>query len=105
MRTDGALENTLIIISSDHGEEFQEHKVMHHGNSLYRASVQVPLLLLFPDNRSAGKSVSEPVSLRNIPATVMDIIGHGNNSSFPGQTLTSFLPTHTKCLIRQKRLF
>ena len=85
------LENTLIIVTSDHGEEFNEHLVMHHGNSLYRQSVQVPLLFIFPDDLSTGKNVAEPVSLRNIPATVMDIIGHSESSPFPGQPLTRYL--------------
>ena len=74
MRKDGYLENTMMIVTSDHGEQFYEHQVMHHGNSLYRQSVQVPLLFIFPDNLSAGKNVQEPVSLRNLPAAVMETI-------------------------------
>ncbi len=96
MRTDGYLENTLIIVTSDHGEQFYEHQVMHHGNSLYRQSVQVPLLFIFPDDLSAGKNVQEPVSLRNIPATVMEIIGHSESSPFPGQPLTRYLANPDK---------
>ncbi len=69
MRQQGLLENTLIVITSDHGEEFNEHQVMSHGNSLYRQSVQVPLMMIFPDHLPAGERVQEPVSLRDIPAT------------------------------------
>ena len=75
MRMQGYLENTLVVITSDHGEEFQEHGVIGHGDSLYRQSVQVPLLLIFPDHLPAGRRVQTPVSLRNIPATVLDLIG------------------------------
>ncbi|HEU4955209.1 MAG TPA: sulfatase, partial [Gemmatimonadales bacterium] len=39
----GALENTLVVLTADHGEEFAEHGWGGHGSSLYRLSVQVPL--------------------------------------------------------------
>jgi arylsulfatase A-like enzyme len=91
MRQQGLLENTLIIITSDHGEEFREHEVMSHGNSLYRQSVQVPLIMVFPNHLPAGARVEDPISLRNIPATVMDLVGLNDAYTFPGNSLTSYL--------------
>lgn len=44
----GALENTLTIIASDHGEGFGKHRVMGHGNSIYLSSIHVPLLISCP---------------------------------------------------------
>ena len=43
----GVLDRTIIIITADHGEEFGEHRVFDHGNSLYFPSVHVPLLIFF----------------------------------------------------------
>jgi hypothetical protein len=90
LRSRGALENTLVIITSDHGEEFGEHGVMGHGNSLYMPSVHVPLLILFPPYVPAGMRVREPASLRDIPATVADLAGLGGEHPFPGQSLARY---------------
>ena len=83
----GLLENTLVIITSDHGEEFGEHDVMTHGNSLYLTSLHVPLLISFPSRVPAAVGVSEPVSLRDLPATVVDLLDVENKYRFPGNSL------------------
>ena len=45
----GVLDNTLVIITSDHGEEFGEHKVYNHGYSLNLYETHVPLLIISRD--------------------------------------------------------
>ncbi|HQX80105.1 MAG TPA: sulfatase [Vicinamibacterales bacterium] len=70
----GKLANTLVIVTSDHGEEFGEHGVMRHGNSLYRASVHVPLVVSFPNHVNAGRVISTPVSLRSIAASLSQVV-------------------------------
>ena len=84
----GELENTIVVISSDHGEEFGEHGRLGHGISLYRTSVQVPLMVLAPRCREKGHRETSPVSLRDLPATVMELLQLGRHP-FPGQ---SFAP-------------
>ena len=86
----GVLENTLVIITSDHGEEFGEHRVMQHGTSLYLPSLLVPLLIRFPSRVPPDLSVHEPVSLRNLPATVIDLIGLEDRIQFPGHSLSHY---------------
>lgn len=44
----GLLEDTLIVITSDHGEQFGEHGLLTHGNSLYLPLLHVPLLISYP---------------------------------------------------------
>lgn len=84
----GILKNTLVIITSDHGEQFGERaELFGHGNSLYFSSLHVPLLFFFPSSVPAGKRISEPVSLRNIPSTVAQILGLGESGFFPGESL------------------
>jgi arylsulfatase A-like enzyme len=85
------LENTLVIITADHGEEFGEHGIMDHGYSLYLPLLHVPLLVSFPGRMPAGIRVNEPVSLRDLPATVMDFINLKNEGRFPGATLGRYL--------------
>jgi len=85
----GQLENTLVIITSDHGEEFAEHGLIDHGNSLYRLSLWVPLVVWFPGQVPAGQRVTAPVSLRNLAATIMDLAG-ADTAPLPGQSLARF---------------
>ncbi len=71
----GLLDDTVVIVTADHGEQFGEHGKFEHGNSLYRQLVGVPLVIRFPARIPAGTVVSQPVSLRDIPATVLDLLG------------------------------
>ena len=84
----GLLANTLIVVASDHGDEFAEHGLIDHGNSLYRASLHVPLILHFPGRVPAGRRVAPPVSLRNVAATVLDLLGDPEPRALPGRSLT-----------------
>jgi arylsulfatase A-like enzyme len=86
----GLLENTLVIITSDHGEQFGEHGLMTHGNSLYLPLLHVPLVISFPSRVPAGKRVFEPVTLRDIPATVMDLVKFDGAPPFPGDSLVQY---------------
>jgi arylsulfatase A-like enzyme len=83
----GVLDRTLVIITSDHGESMGEHGFFGHGKSLYNQELHVPLLIIPPGGLSAGLSVPTPVSLRDIPATVADLVGAGKDSPFDGRSL------------------
>lgn len=82
----GLRDNTVIVVTSDHGEHFGEHSLFGHGVSLYQPEIHVPLLLFTPD-APRGHVVSEPVSLRDLSATIAERLGHGTTSPFPGQSL------------------
>lgn len=88
----GVLDNTLIVLTSDHGEEIGEHNLLGHGRSLYSEELHVPLIVVRPGrDRSSGAVVAEPVSLRDIPATVLDLAGiRTDRAPFPGRSLGRF---------------
>ena len=86
----GSLKNTLIIITGDHGEQFGEHGLYDHGNSLYLALLHVPLLVIFPSHVPAGGHIQQAVSLRDLPATVVDLIGLDQSTNFPGKTMARY---------------
>jgi len=86
----GILEDSLVIVTSDHGEEFGEHGVFDHGQSLYLPSLLVPLLISFPSCMPVGKRIEVPVSLRDIPATVLELVGLGAYNSPPGRSLARY---------------
>ncbi|MDX1394695.1 MAG: sulfatase [Gemmatimonadota bacterium] len=87
----GALDNTIVIVTSDHGEEFAEHGpgLLTHGRTLYLPVIHVPLVVRYPGRVRAGLRHDGAVSIRDIPATVMDLAGaeHG----FPGESLAPIL--------------
>jgi arylsulfatase A-like enzyme len=83
----GRLDETIVIITSDHGEEFGEHGVYDHGNSLYIEGIHVPLLIRYPPRVDGGRVRVEPVSLTRLPATVLDLVGFESAGPFPGGSL------------------
>ena len=86
----GVLDDTLVIVTSDHGEHLGDHGLFFHGCSLYRQLVEVPLVIVDPKGVPAGRAVAEPVSLRDVPATVLDLLGLGRGAAFPGRSLARF---------------
>jgi arylsulfatase A-like enzyme len=87
----GLLRETLVVVTADHGEHLGEQHLYGHGTSLYRPELHVPLVVL-PPGRESGRVVREPVSLRDIPATVVDLVGLGDGSPFPGRPLSAGRP-------------
>jgi arylsulfatase A-like enzyme len=70
----GRLENTLIIVTSDHGESFGEHNMMNHGHSLHRDQLHVPLILSWA-GRIPPRIEPRAVGIDRIPATVAAAAG------------------------------
>jgi arylsulfatase A-like enzyme len=86
----GLLQNTLVVVTADHGEEFGVHGLMKHGYSLYVQALHVPLLISFPGRVPAGRRVDEPVTLRDVPATIIDLSRLDDARAFPGTTLSRY---------------
>lgn len=82
--------DTLVVLTSDHGEHFAERGFYGHGLSLYRPEVHVPLLIVPPLGGPAGLVVRRPVSLCDTAATVVDLVGRPGPGPFPGRSLARF---------------
>jgi arylsulfatase A-like enzyme len=78
----GVLENTIVVVTSDHGEEFGEHGHVSHGNGLHFPALHIPLLVWWPRGGvPAGRVVAEAVSLADVPATIVALAGNGGEPS------------------------
>jgi arylsulfatase A-like enzyme len=85
------LETTWVFITADHGESFGEHSgIFRHGTSLYQTQLHVPLVIVPPAGGPSKRVVSETVSLRDLAATIVDVLGKGDGSPFPGRSLARF---------------
>jgi arylsulfatase A-like enzyme len=91
LRRQGVMDRTWLIIASDHGESFGEHPgVFCHGTSLYQTEVHVPLLIVPPGGIEPTRAVKEPVSLRDLAATIVDVVGMDSRAPFPGRSLARY---------------
>jgi arylsulfatase A-like enzyme len=70
----GLLENSWIVITSDHGEAFGEHGVVKHLSSVYNEEVRIPLIVRWPQGE-AVPSTSDAVSLIDVATTLAAVAG------------------------------
>ena len=70
----GVLDNTLVVLVGDHGEQLGEHGLTSHANSLYLPLLHVPLILSYPGHVPAGTIVAQPVGTRDVAATILDLL-------------------------------
>ncbi len=80
--------NTIVIVTSDHGEAFGEHGTYQHGLSLHRELLHAPLIIVGP-GIPPGQRVSYPVGLYGLFATVLDLTS-GITSPFYQSSLRRF---------------
>jgi arylsulfatase A-like enzyme len=85
------LDSSLVVLLSDHGEEFDDHGSMEgHGFTHYEEVLHVPLILRLPGRQHAGRVVSEPVELLDVAPTVLDLVGVPAPAAFQGRSLARF---------------
>ena len=71
----GLYDETLIVLTSDHGEEFYEHGSWEHGHALYDESLKIPLIVKFPGSKFRGRRVGSFVRLVDIMPTILETYG------------------------------
>jgi arylsulfatase A-like enzyme len=88
----GLYENTLIIVTSDHGEEFMEHGTMaYHSHTLYNELLLVPLFIRFPGGKWGGRRIQEAVALNDLMPTVLDYLELPFPAYCQGESLLTYL--------------
>jgi arylsulfatase A-like enzyme len=82
----GLWENTLFIVTSDHGEAFGENSLLNHGVSVYQDQVAVPLLVRYP-GMPGGLRATELASSVDVLPTILDVTGIPLPRAVPGRSL------------------
>ncbi len=89
---EGLLENTMIVFTSDHGEELDDHGSMEgHQWTLYDEVLQVPLLIVFPDGAHRGRTVPQVVQSIDVAPTLLEVAGLDAPAAFEGRSLLPLL--------------
>ena len=105
----GNLENTLFIITSDHGEEFQDHGMMSHGQTLYEEVTRVPLIFYSPRVAKPGAREGTAI-LEDVVPTILDVLGieatsaEGRPVPFDGVSLAAVLAGRSMSLAERSIL-
>lgn len=82
----GLERQTVVVVTSDHGEEIFERGHFDHGQTLFEEATHVPLVIWGPGRIPPGRVVEGPVSLADLPATLTDLAGAGKSHGY-GRTL------------------
>ncbi len=97
----GLVDDTLVVITSDHGEEFGEHGSLGHGGTLYQEALHVPLIIAGP-GVAKNRFVEAPVSSLDIMPTLLDLAGIAVDPGFSGRSLRPWLEEQGRGLRDEK---
>ena len=78
LRDSGILDDTVVIVTSDHGENLGEHGCIDHTLSMYETVLHIPLLIRYPEQFKPGTRVGDLVSLVDITPTILDLCNVGD---------------------------
>lgn len=84
-------DNSIIIVTADHGESFFEHGIWGHGKSLYESELRVPIIMHFPGDRFAGKRISQNVRHIDLFPTILSSFKYPVPPSVQGRSLLPLL--------------
>ena len=87
----GLRENTILVITADHGEEFGEHGRRWHGSNATSEILHIPLLLRAPGLLPAGVRRDGPVALMDLVPTLLTLLGRKTPDIVQGHSQTEHL--------------
>ena len=83
----GLANDTLVMFVADHGEEFREHGMLQHGNTLYQEVMHVPLIVRLPGGRGGGRRVASLARHVDLVPTLLAALGVETNAPLSGRAL------------------
>lgn len=95
LREQGLEDNTLVVLTADHGEElYEQNHYFLHQVSMYHHCLRVPLILKWPGHLPPGLKVSQQVGMVNLVSTLLSILGVKNPLPSDGVDFTELLETY-----------
>ncbi len=83
----GLYDKSIIVVLSDHGEEFMDHGGFEHGHTLYDELINIPLMIKMPSSLRAGEVIAHQIRLIDIMPTLLDIFDLDIPESYQGKSL------------------
>ncbi len=88
----GLFNDTIIVLTADHGEEFWEHDAFGHGHCLYPEVIRIPLMIYLPPPMgSVCGRIYDYVSLVDIAPTILDLLGLPGGEGMGGRSMLKFI--------------
>lgn len=85
-------DETIIVVTSDHGDEFLDHGGLGHGTTVYGELTRVPLVLVYPAEFEPGKRIQHLTRHIDLAPTLVELVGIDPPASFRGHSLTKAEP-------------
>ncbi len=95
LAADSLYDNTLLIISADHGEELYDHDGYGHGHALWDEVIRVPLIVKFPRGRKPDalpRQVTRTTRAIDLMPALLDFVGDDPSDPLPGSRIFSARP-------------
>jgi arylsulfatase A-like enzyme len=100
LKETGLYDQSLIIITSDHGEEFKEHGSFQHWRLYYRPELHVPLMMHIPSYPAKGIRIDGLVQSVDIMPTILELVGIPPHQQAQGKSLVSLIKEHANFINR-----
>jgi arylsulfatase A-like enzyme len=95
LRRHGLEESTVVMLLSDHGEEFYEHGLRGHRLALFEESIRIPLIVRWPGHVPAGRQLVDQVAMVDIMPTLLDLAGVPAGNDVMGRSLVPLFEGNT----------
>lgn len=88
----GWLDDTIVVFTSDHGEELLQHNnYYYHACSIYDAVLHIPLVMHLPGSSHGGRRISQLVENIDLAPTLLDLVGVAQPAGFEGESMRALL--------------
>jgi len=91
LETHGIMDNTIIVINSDHGETLYDHECWFDHHGIYDNVLHVPLIIRYPSKVPAGKRIKGYSSHQDLVPTLMELMEVNSGIKFDGKSLMSMI--------------
>jgi hypothetical protein len=89
LEAEGLYDDLMIVVTSDHGEEFGEHGGFWHGTTLYEEQIRVPLIVKLPKGDLAGTRIAWQARTLDVAPTITAALGLAPGAGWQGQDLVA----------------